>query len=145
MKPNEDVTLSTETLNCFASNVYPGPTIGDSVPSRLAANALCTFRHALGVRSTRYNLQGPEASFLFPHRPVKAATVAVSLLRHPLRDDDVRVTRVVRRLWYEDHMGIFPRPPFQVPCFINCYLVSVDNALVREEARPGDVPKLVII
>ena len=98
-----------------------------------------------GVRSTRYNLQGPEASFLFPHRPVKAVTVTVRLLRHPLWNDDVRVTRVVRWLWYEDHMGVFPRPPFQVPCFINCYLVSVDDALIGKEASPGDVPELMIL
>lgn len=40
MAPKLDATLSTDVSNCFESKTYPGPVIGDSAPSRLAANAL---------------------------------------------------------------------------------------------------------
>ena len=42
-------------------------------------------------------------------------------------------------------MRMLSRPALQVLRFVDRYFVSVDNALVRKEARPKDVLKLVIL
>lgn len=41
--PKEDVTVSTDTLNCFDNKAYPALARGDNAPSRLAAKQLQPF------------------------------------------------------------------------------------------------------
>lgn len=68
--PNDDATSSTLTPNWFESNTYPGPTMGDSAPSRVAANALIFVWMVQNSSKRLEHSQSPKTCFLLPSWPI---------------------------------------------------------------------------